>query len=207
MRRDRLEFVVARSHPFGKATEAKRGWFVRSHVINVTGGADLVVQAESPVTGVDQQPAQAGTLQIHRGSHRRTDNARLLAGLAGVLFRPDERHHRLVLGALDRGIVCLHAGHDLSVDQHLGVLGQVADPVHVGRSPNVTHAGQDRVRFEFRVQNAPRAFPTMMSVVVDPRVSQDLLPKTARPALTVVAVVCVGAFSILGVIERVRGGP
>ena len=122
------------------------------------------------------------------------------------MLGPDQGHHGVVLGALDGRVTGLHTGHDLSVHEDLCALGQVPNTVDVGGPPHVVDTGQDGMFFEFRIHDAARAFPTVVTVVVDPSVSQDLLAEPPSPGSAVEAVVGVGTL-LIAIVEGVGGGP
>ena len=101
----------------------------------------------------------------------------------------------------------IHADQNLAQHQRFAVRGQgKSHRVDVGGAIDVAvpDATQDRMVLHAGSRKAPRAFDGMISVMVDPGLTEHLPAETAIPRLALPGIA--GISRILGQLERVRRG-
>src|ERR1035438_4914334 len=65
--------------------EAKPAGLVFAHIVHIGLGWDFLFEPDGPIGGIDQEPAQALVLQVHRRAHSGREDLRGLAALARVI--------------------------------------------------------------------------------------------------------------------------
>src|SRR5688500_10753171 len=94
-----LERVVLWLDALLELAGPERRGFVLAHDVHLGPGGDSLFHLQGPVAGVDEQAAQALTLQVLRGGYGAGEDTALFARWGEVRLGPGERHHRVVLHA------------------------------------------------------------------------------------------------------------
>ena len=200
--------MIRRLYTLHEATKAEGGGSEFADQIDVRGLGDLVLQPERPVSGVDEQAAEPRVLEILSGSHRGREDAGLFAARAGEGLGPGDGHHRVVLLTFQRRVGRLHPGQDLAHDEWLAALGQgQSNGVDIGRAPDIAGLDslEDRVLLLSLGHQTQRALPTMVSVVVDPSLTQHATTESPLRLAMLPMVILVGR--LLAEIECMGRGP
>src|SRR5439155_14879463 len=117
-----------------------------------------------------------------------------------------DRHHRVVLPALDRFVGRLHPFEHLAEDERLAVTGQrQVNAVDVGEAPDVAvvQTTQNRVICLLLGESAARALLAVLAVMAHPGLAEHLPAETAVPVLAVPGVLSVSLVRLE--VERMRG--
>jgi len=186
--------------------KAEVGGFVGADVIDPGVGLHLVGETGCPVGGVHDEAAQVSAFEVDAGADGGGDDFRGVTGGADVVAEPDDGHHGGVFGSGDWGVGGFHAGEHLAVDEDLGILGEVADSVDIGWTPDIRDTAEDGMIFEFGIDDAASTFGAVVAVVIDPGIAKELLTEAAGPFAAAVIVFGVGALFIAFVGEGVGGG-